>query len=452
MFPSVIEKVVNHDLCIGCGICVPSCKSKSLKMSFNADLGMQIPEQINDCNLEGDCLKVCPFNPIPEESVKSEDKIIENLNLEVHSNNKHFGRYKSITAGFSKEYQKTSSSGGVATWLLHELLNKNVVDAVIVVEKSNSTNSHYEYKVLDGIEGLTKASKTKYYPLSLDKIIFEIKKSDKRFAITAIPCFLKAIRLKQFYDADLKQKITFCIGIFCGGLKTSLYTDYLSSRCGVEKENIKNPEYRIKNELGTAIDYSFGVENQSTNELKKIKMKEVGDMWGTGLFKPTACEFCDDLSSELADISLGDAWIPPYDKDGRGANIVITRSNLAEELIKSGIRSEELVLDPINEGQAERSQRGNINHRRKGLAFRLFLAKLSKKRSVISEKRISPKILLSPIFILVLLQRNKVRTNSFKYWNKYKNAKDFDKAMEKSKFLLRIFTKVNSKLRFDKKQ
>jgi coenzyme F420-reducing hydrogenase beta subunit len=42
-------------------------------------------------------------------------------------------------------------------------------------------------------------------------------------------------------------------------------------------------------------------------------------MWGTGLFKSNACDFCDDVTTELADVSL-DAWIP-YNKDGLGNSV-----------------------------------------------------------------------------------------------------------------------------------
>ena len=37
-----------------------------------------------------------------------------------------------------------------------------------------------------------------------------------------------------------------------------------------------------------------------------IKMSLLGDMWGTGLFKANACDFCDDVTA-VKDISLGDA-------------------------------------------------------------------------------------------------------------------------------------------------
>ncbi|WP_150299123.1 Coenzyme F420 hydrogenase/dehydrogenase, beta subunit C-terminal domain [Pseudomonas profundi] len=46
-------------------------------------------------------------------------------------------------------------------------------------------------------------------------------------------------------------------------------------------------------------------------------MKEIGDIYGEGPFKENACNFCEDVTIELADISLGDASLQPYSQDGQ---------------------------------------------------------------------------------------------------------------------------------------
>ncbi len=40
-------------------------------------------------------------------------------------------------------------------------------------------------------------------------------------------------------------------------------------------------------------------------------------MWGGGLFKANAYDFCDYVTTELADISLDDARLPRYNQDGK---------------------------------------------------------------------------------------------------------------------------------------
>lgn len=100
-------------------------------------------------------------------------------------------------------------------------------------------------------------------------------------------------------------------------------------------------------------------------------MRSVGDMWGTGLFKANACDFCDDVTTELADISLGDAWLAPYSNDGRGTNVIVTRSRLADEIIQTGMMKGSLVIEEIHPEKFIASQQGSFNHRHDGLLYRI---------------------------------------------------------------------------------
>ena len=102
--PKVIEFVVNNDLCIGCGICVYECPSNALEMKLNEN-GFLVANQINDCDSENSCLKVCPFDPIKEEGIKNEDTLAEFfLNDAVNKNDK-VGRYNNIYTGYSNEFR-----------------------------------------------------------------------------------------------------------------------------------------------------------------------------------------------------------------------------------------------------------------------------------------------------------------------------------------------------------
>jgi coenzyme F420-reducing hydrogenase beta subunit len=272
-----------------------------------------------------------------------------------------------------------------------------------------------------------------------------IDSKDGRYAFTGLPCFIKTIRLRQSYDESFKKKVVFTVGIFCGGYKNKSFTDYLISKCDGNSNAAALVNYRQKALVGQASNYSFSFQDTEQSSQKSIEMRKVGDMWGTGLFKPLACDFCDDLSSELADISLGDAWISPYNNSPEGTNIIITRSDLAHELIEQGISRDELSLDVISETQACLSQKGNITHRRKGLSHRLAL---DTRGSVIT-KRIGKKRSFNILFSLVQVQRSKVRMLSHEVWKKHKNALGFDQEMASDLKKLRLFTRLNHLTRLD---
>ena len=162
-------------------------------------------------------------------------------------------------------------------------------------------------------------------------------------------------------------------------------------------------------------------------------------MWGTGLFKANACDFCDDVTTELADISLGDAWLEPFNKDGKGTNVIVTRSELADEIIREGMKNDELSVEPLSLKRFLSSQQGSFNHRHKGLGYRIKLAK--KRRKIVPPKRHDKEKI--PIdFKWVQKQRLKVRKKSLEIWRETKNARTFDSEMKKDLQRLYRLTKI----------
>lgn len=436
--PKVIDIVAKNDLCIGCGLCVYKCPSQAIGMRWNEE-GFLVPELAGECDLHGECLSVCPFNPYPKEKVKTENEIAA-LFLE-NSKNYHpkIGRYEGIYAGYANEFRLTSSSGGIATYVLARLLEKRVVNYIFAVRESTKPETFYEYAVLHDKEELISASKTKYYPVTLATVIPKIHELEGKVAIVGVACFIKAIRLAQYTEPELKEKILFLVGIICGGIKSRFFTEYLANKAGVEIENIEKPQFRIKDFNSTAGDYSFGCVDRKTQMGKSIKMRSVGDMWGTGLFKANACDFCDDVTTELADISLGDAWLEPFNKDGKGTNVIVTRSKLADDIIWEGMKNNELSVESLSLERFLSSQQGSFNHRHKGLGYRIELAKKQGK-AVPSKRHDQEKIPID--FKWVQKQRLKVRKKSLEIWRETKNALDFDSEMKKDLQHLYRLTKI----------
>lgn len=435
---SVISQVVDNDLCIGCGACTYACDSNALSMHWN-DYGFLVPELTDTCDCNDACINVCPFNPSPKPEVKNESKIANIFLSESTVEIDKLGRLINVYAGHSHEFRETSSSGGIATYILNELLQKGIVDHIFSVTSEDQGNSHYQYSVISSTNELKKSSKTKYYPVTLESVLSKLDKLDGTVAVVGVACFVKAIRLAQYENPVLKEKIPFIVGIICGGVKSRYFTEYLASKAGIENSNnIQNPQYRIKDENSTAHDYSFGALDMNSNSYKKIKMREVGDMWGTGLFKANACDFCDDVVTELADISLGDAWLEPYNLDGRGTSLIITRSPLAESIIKEGISNSRLTVNSITPETMKASQQGSYNHRHEGLYVRIKEAKI--KGWPIAEKRYG-KAPVPPHIAIVQLLRRRTRKKSLEIWNKRKSSIYFDKEIAKDLRFLKLATK-----------
>ncbi|WP_338734537.1 Coenzyme F420 hydrogenase/dehydrogenase, beta subunit C-terminal domain [Klebsiella michiganensis] len=235
------------------------------------------------------------------------------------------------------------------------------------------------------------------------------------------------------------------------GLKSKYYTDFLAQSSGCF-DDYSNAEYRVKKPESYALDYKFTCKEKYGERIHVVEMRKMGDMWGTGLFKSNACDFCDDVTTELADISLGDAWIEPYSSDGMGNSVVIARSALADDIVKKGIADGSLNLVPASLEQVKSSQQGSFNHRHKGLLFRIKDAESRGRLYPIKRARFLSK--QSILFNEIQRLRMKTRENSLALWVNTQNVDEFNdsftpylnKLKRVTKFQ-KIVLKVNRKIK-----
>jgi len=109
------------------------------------------------------------------------------------------------------------------------------------------------------------------------------------------------------------------------------------------------------------------------------------------LFAMDACSHCDDVFAEVADVAFMDAWLPEYERNPRGTSLVIARSGLALDLLRSGQESGDLVLEDIAVDRVVLSQNAALREKRERLAVRLRVRNgrplfLPEKRVPLAEK------------------------------------------------------------------
>lgn len=393
-----------------------------------------------DGSMPGDAMKVCPFNPDPEDVVADEDKLADIYLKQAARFDPEVGRFENTYIGYSRNWRSTSSSGGIATYIFEQLLQLGIVDHLYVVKE---VNGEYAYQLFSNAGDIRAISKTRYIPVTLEKLFVDIDNIEGKIAVSGVACFIKAVRLKQYYYPQLRDKIPFLIGIICGGWKSRFFTDFLAQSSGIEGA-YHNQEYRIKDADSTASDYSFGAYDDK-NAFYQMKMSRVGDMWGSGLFKSRACDFCTDVLTELADISLGDAWLPECRSDGMGNSIIVTRTLLADQLIQAGMERDELCVRPAAKARIIESQRPSFSHRRDGLRFRMRMAKLQGDALPYVRKRVLKPISIS--YRIVQLQRSVTRAKSLERWRASSSVGVFNGKMHGALKRLKLVTKIYHRMR-----
>lgn len=367
----LFNTVVEGGYCIGCGVCA-SLPESPIQMVLN-DYGMYMPTLKSDYQdpQEGfDLLKICPFaegNPDETELAPSFTELEFNEDI---------GSFLSLYAGSVKTpaFRKQASSGGMTSWILAQLLKRSAIDYVIHVQ-SGQSEKLFEFAISETLEQLAKGAKSRYYPVEVSEVVNLLRQKPGRYAFVGIPCFVKAMRLLSKHNAEVNDSIKFYIGIFCGHLKSTGFAEFMAWQMGIKPEELTDFDFRLKLKGYPANRYGVkakGVVDDQLVSRKRAAFDLKGSNWGHCFFKPQACDFCDDITAETADISFGDAWLPKYQGDSWGTNIIVNRNPYLEQIIQEGRDEGELSLDELNAEDVKTSQAANFRHRRDGLRYRIY--------------------------------------------------------------------------------
>lgn len=289
---------------------------------------------------------------------------------------KNIGYYLDLYAGFVVEgsYRKNGSSGGLGTWVLQELLDRKEVDYVIHVrETGNKNNILFEYTISSEKTKVSKGAKSRYYPMQLADVLKTIKENPGKYAIVGIPEFINEIRLLSEHIPLYKERIKYTVGLVCGHQKSTKYVEMMLWQQGIDIKDVEKVNFRKKRDEGSAIEYLTEVKfkNPKNKKVAFTQQENFAGHWGHGFFKAPFSDYTDNAFNELADITLGDAWVEPYIQDPAGTNIVIVRNNKINELIKKATREGRLNLDKVDKMTIKKSQEGLIRHTQDELFYRI---------------------------------------------------------------------------------
>jgi coenzyme F420 hydrogenase subunit beta len=355
-----IKRVIENGFCVGCGGCKVA-NPDSVNIKF-VESGYYEAEIIDEEKLVNE---VCPFSSVSN----SETKLGQYLYGDSNKNfDRRIGFYQNIYAGkvIDDAQRINSSSGGVTSWLTEKLLENNEVDVIVHV---GTDGELFQYRVSRCISDLRKKSnkKSRYYPVTFQEVMDELKGSDERIAFVGIPCFIKSIRLLQ--KEGFLHNVKYCISLLCGHMKLSGFAESLAWQVGVKPTELENVDFRVKKENYPASSYFFEAKNLKGNIFTSKNADLLGSNWGMGFFRHKACDFCDDIAGELADVTLGDAWLPKYTKDYLGTNIIVVRNKIIDKLLNEF--DEEVSLENVDADTFFETQAGNYRNRRGGILARL---------------------------------------------------------------------------------
>ena len=364
----MISELNQEYLCMGCGTCVSICSTDCIRMELRD--GQYYPKMDKTkCIKCNKCINACPGISIPLKSIANE----------LWPDNKwdsRLGKFRETYVGHSNnsKIRFEAASGGIATSLALWLIRTKVVNGVILTRMRNNDPLQSESFIACTEEEIISAQTSKYCPSSTVALIRELKNSNvkEKFAFVGLPCQIHGVRKLQKQEKWIKNKIRLTIGIFCSHGVTFSGTNLILSKFANGSENIERIQYRGRGwPGGICVRYKNGAEFN-------IPLEEYWPpFFAPYFFTPYRCLTCHDLTSELADISLGDAWLKEVkEKDNMGTSIIIARSSQGKEILTSMKQDDEISLREIPYEKVIESQQGILARKKRGVGARIKLLKI----------------------------------------------------------------------------
>ena len=313
-----VSVIFENEICSGCGLCAGICPVNCL-IIYNG-FGKLDEEKCIRCGL---CYFVCPRSYLPVKLLNMTQDNVDEI--------KDYDNIGSYLEAYSartkiKEIAEVCQDGGISSTCLYYLLDKNKVDAALGAKMSN-TLWRPEPLLIEKKDEIIQTAGTKYVNNPNLQIINEVQ--EKTLAVVGVPCHMQALLKSEIYNIGIPalNNIKYRIGIFC--MESFSYENLLKI-CEVLNTDIKNAK---KMDINKG---KFFVFTNNGEELS-VPIKEISHLGRVD------CEYCYDLTSESADISIGSIGSPS------GWNTVIIRTEKGKKLYNELIANKLIESKPIKE-------------------------------------------------------------------------------------------------------
>lgn len=308
-FSELYERVVKRGRCTGCGPCSLVCPYEGVLEYVQGK-----PVLVGKCMNCGVCLKVCPRYELPIDELES---LVFGRSRKP---NEAFGVYKQVCVARSRDTTilRRGQDGGVVTSLLVSALGSGAIDGTVLSGIDSNRPWLPVPFVATTRQEIIASTGTRYsYSPNLLAIKDALSAGLISVGFVGTTCQIQAVRMIQ--RAHLRKYaniIAVTIGLFC--TESFSYEDLMIKKV---KEDLGIPlEDVIKiNIKGSVLVYvKDGVQKISLKEVKR--------------FSQPSCQYCNDFSVELADVSAGGIGL-------EGRTLIVIRSEKGMNAFKKAVKS-----------------------------------------------------------------------------------------------------------------
>lgn len=245
-----------------------------------------------------------------------------------------------------------ATSGGMVTALLKYCFEAGLIDAAIVTGADPADPTRPRPFVARHVEELTPTCQARYAPSPVNVCLREALEYE-RIAIVGLPCHFESLRKAEIGHPHLQRKIALRLGLFCSHNVSLLATEFICRYFRVAKARVAGLRYR-----GQGWPGDIRLTTTDGREFHASPGVFWNPMFMAFVFAAPYCLLCTDQTSELADISFGDAWLPEIMKTEKvGESVIVTRTPVGAQSLKEAAAQGYVHVEEIAPARIAESQR-----------------------------------------------------------------------------------------------
>lgn len=314
VFGHLLVEVIRPRRCVACGSCVSVCPVEAISFVEG------VPKLTGKCTSCGVCYLSCP-RAEHNYSDLEEGVLGRNRTPDEDVNGVVLGAY--AVRSLDIEVLEHAQDGGAVTAVLVSLLKKNSGAIVAGLDKDKPW---FPVPVLaKDKKTLTECAGTKYTSAPMMLGLKQAEKEGLEIAMVGTPCQIHALRRRQRNN----QSDALTIGLFC--METFDYDKLMAHLKEQGVDPVKVSKFQIKSGK-----FIVNRPNEAPYEVKIRKLKELSRL---------CCRVCEDYTSELADLSIGNVGSPD------GFSTVLVRSKKGKDILDAAEKAGLIEVTPLSNYQ-----------------------------------------------------------------------------------------------------